>query len=260
MRVTNVPMRGSLQDRVVVVTGATSGIGRATARKFAAAGAKVVATGRDQRRLAEVAAEVDCALTLDVTDRASVAIFAASVLDRHGGVDVLVNNAGVGLFQPWDETDEAALRRVLDVDFFGQVAVANALLPSLIARRGVLVQVASVAGKRGYPKHTAYCAAKHALVGWSEALRCDLRGTGCDVVVVCPPAVRTPFFENAGYHTFDEDHPGLVPMTADAVADGILDATRTRPRTAILSPRAKALYALSVVAPGVLDRMQRLKR
>jgi NAD(P)-dependent dehydrogenase (short-subunit alcohol dehydrogenase family) len=253
-------MRGSLQGKVVVVTGATSGIGRATAAAFAREGAIVVGTGRDQRRLSELSAFTDHALTLDVTDRESVSIFAASVLDRHGGVDVLVNNAGVGLFRGWEETDEDALRRLLEVDFFGQVAVARAFLPSLIARRGVLVQVASVAGKRGYARHTAYCAAKHALVGWSEALRCDLRGTGCDVVVVCPPAVRTPFFENAGYHTFDEDHPGLVPMTAEAVAEDVIVATRTRRRTAILSPRARLLYALSVVVPGALDGLQRLKR
>jgi NAD(P)-dependent dehydrogenase (short-subunit alcohol dehydrogenase family) len=253
-------MSDSLRDRVVVVTGATSGIGRATARRFVAAGARVVATGRDQARLAEVAAEVDCALTLDVTNRDGIAIFAASVLDRYGGVDVLVNNAGVGLFSAWDATSEADLRRVFDVDFFGQVAVANALLPSLIARKGVLANVASVAGKRGYAKHTAYCSAKHALVGWSEGLRCDLRGTGCDVVVVCPPAVRTPFFENAGYMTFDEDHPGLVPMTADAVAEGIVGAVVTRRRTVILSPRAKVLFGLSIVAPKLLDRLQKAKK
>ncbi|MES2642166.1 MAG: SDR family NAD(P)-dependent oxidoreductase [Myxococcota bacterium] len=253
-------MHPSLSDRVVVVTGATSGIGRATALRFAKAGAKVVATGRDQRRLAEIAPEVDCTLTLDVTDPEGVAIFAAAVVDRYGGADVLVNNAGIGLFEGWETTEDAALRRVMDVNLHGAVAVARALLPSLIARKGVLVQVASVAGKRGYAKHTAYCAAKHALVGWSEALRHDLRGTGCDVVVVCPPAVRTPFFENAGYLTFDEDHPNLVPMTADAVAAGIVDAAATRPRTVILSPRARALYALSVVAPALLERIQGLKR
>jgi len=252
-------MPPSFKDRVVVVTGATSGIGRATALRFAAAGARVVAAGRDQRRLAALAPDVDCTLTLDVTSAEGLAIFTAAVLDRYGGVDVLVNNAGVGLFKAWDDTDEAALRRVMEVNLFGAVAVARAFLPSLLARKGVLVQIASVAGKRGYPKHTAYCAAKHGLIGWSEALRHDLRGTGCDVVVVCPPAVRTPFFENAGYTTFDEDHPGFVPMTADLAAAGIVDATAARSRTAILSPRARALYALSVVAPGALEAVQRLK-
>jgi NAD(P)-dependent dehydrogenase (short-subunit alcohol dehydrogenase family) len=252
-------MGSTVKDRVVVVTGATSGIGRSTALRFARAGARVVGTGRDQNRLAALAPSVDCTLTLDVTDPDSVAVFAAAVLDRYGGVDVLVNNAGVGLFARWEDTDDAALRRVMEVDLFGQIAVARALLPSLIERKGVLVQVASVAGKRGYAKHTAYCAAKHALVGWSEGLRHDLAGTGCDVVVVCPPAVRTPFFENAGYHTFDDDHPGLVPMTADAVAAGIYDATLARRRTVILSPRAKVLWGLSVLSPALLQRIQGFK-
>lgn len=246
-------------DKVVVVTGATSGIGLEVARRFAAAGAKVVGTGRDQERLAALQREVDLALTVDVTSATSVDIFKAAVLDRHGGVDVVVNNAGVGLFQPWTATPVAEIERVMEVNLYGAVRVAHAFLPSLIERKGVLVQVASVAGRRGYAKHTAYCASKHALIGFSESLRADLKGTGAAVVVVCPPAVRTPFFENAGYMTFDEDHPGLVPMTAAAVADGILEATRKRTRTAVLSPRAKFLDALSFVAPSFLERIQKYK-
>lgn len=248
-----------MKDRVVLITGATSGIGRSTALRFARAGALVVATGRDQRRLAELAPQVDLTLTLDVTDRAAVEIAAAAVVDRYGGVDVVVNNAGIGLFEGWDSTTDAALRKVMEVNLYGAVNVASALLPSLIARKGVLVQVASVAGKRGYARHTAYAASKHALVGWSEALRCDLRGTGCNVVVVCPPAVATPFFENAGYTTFTEDHPGMVPMSADEAADGIFRAAVRRRRTVLLSPRAKVLFALSIVAPPVLDWLQRRK-
>lgn len=249
----------SFVNKVVVVTGATSGIGRETAVRFAAAGARVVATGRSQERLAEVAGVVDLALTLDVTDDTSVAIATAAVLDRYGGVDVVVNNAGIGLFSAWEDTDIAAIARVMDVNFYGAVRVARAFLPSLIARKGVLLQVASVAGRRGYARHTAYCASKHALIGWSESVRHDLAGTGASVVVVCPPAVRTPFFENAGYHTFDEDHPNLVTMTPGAVADGVLDAAHRRPDRVILSPRARALDALNFVSPRLLRVVQGFK-
>lgn len=245
--------------KVIVVTGATSGIGLCAARRFAAAGAKVVGTGRDQERLAELQREVDLALTLDVTDPDSVTMATAAVLDRYGGVDVLVNNAGRGLFKAWQDTPVEAIDQVMQVNFYGAVRVAHAFLPSLVARKGVLVQVASVAGRRGYAKHTAYCASKHALIGFSESLRLDLAGTGASVVVVCPPAVRTPFFENAGYMTFDEDHPNLTPMTPEQVADGIVEATAKRTRTAILSPRAKLLDALAFAAPTVLERLQKYK-
>lgn len=252
-------MTTSFRDKVVVVTGATSGIGLEVARQFTAAGAKVVGTGRDQAKLADLQKEIDLALSLDVTDETSVNIAAAAVLDRHGGVDVVVNNAGIGLFKPWQETPVAEVDRVMRVNLYGAIRVAHAFLPSLIARKGVLVQVASVAGRRGYARHTAYCASKHALIGFSESLRHDLKGTGCSVVVVCPPAVRTPFFENAGYLTFDEDHPGLKPMTAAEVADGILAATARRPRTVILSPRARLLDTIHVVSPGLLERIQAFK-
>ncbi len=247
------------QDKVVVVTGATGGIGRETARRFAAAGAKVVGTGRDQARLAELAGEVELALTLDVTDPVSVEIGAAAVLDRLGGVDVLVNNAGIGLFKTVEETTEAELRKILEVNLFGMARVTRAFLPSLRSRRGVLVQVSSVAGRRGYPRLTAYCASKHGMNGWSEALREELKGSGVDVVLVHPPAVDTAFFDNAGYFTFKEEHVGLSMMAPGDVADGILAAAAARPPRVILSARARALDLLFQLAPGALRQLQKVK-
>ncbi len=253
-------MSSRFSDQVVVITGATSGIGRSCALAFGNEGATVIGTGRDQDRLADLAAHVDLALTLDVTDDKSVEAATSAILDRYGRVDVLVNNAGIGLFKSWEDTNVSAMQKVMDVNLYGVVRVTRALLPVMLrADRGAVVNIASVAGRRGYAKHTAYCASKHALMGWSEGLRCDLASTGVDVVVVCPPAVRTPFFENAGYMTFDEDHPGLEPMTPDQVAAGTVEATFRRKRVDILSPRAKALYLASVAAPGLLDRIRGLK-
>lgn len=247
-----------MKDSVVVVTGATSGIGRATALRFVKAGARVVGAGRDQKRLGALG-ELDCVLSLDLTRPESREIFVATVLDRYGGVDVLVNNAGIGCFSSVEETSEEKLRQVMEVDFFGTVALASAFAESLKTRKGVLVQIASVAGLRGYPRHTAYCAAKHALIGWSEALRQEWSGSGASVVVVCPPAVDTPFFKNAGENDFAEKHPGLTMMTAEAVAEAVVWGARSRQRRVVVGERAWVLYAASLLAPGFLDRAKSWK-
>lgn len=247
-------------DQVALVTGATSGIGRELARLLAARGARVVGAGRDQGRLMALAPQVDLALTLDVQQDESVQAAAAAVQDRYGRLDLLINNAGVGLFQPWQDTSMADMRRIMDVNLFGAVRVTSAFLPGMVERgRGCVVNIASVAGERGYAKHTAYCASKHAMIGWSRGLQKDLRGSGVDVVIVCPPAVDTPFFRNAGFLDYREQHPGLSMMSATQVAEQTLQATLARKRQVILSPRARALWLLDKLAPPLVDGLQKLK-
>lgn len=242
-------------DKVVVVTGATSGIGRAAARAFTAAGARVLGTGRHQGRLAELAREVDLALTVDVTESRDVELLRTVAMDRYGRVDVLVNNAGVGLFEGWETSSPEQLRTLLEVNVVGAQRVAQALVPGMVRRGdGHLVQVASVAGKRGFERQTAYCASKHALIGWSEALRQELHGSGVKVHVVCPPAVDTPFFATAGWPEIATEHRRWRPMSAEAVASAILDAIRSDQRQVILTPRARALHLAASHMPEALDK------
>lgn len=251
---------GRFDDQIALVTGATSGIGLELARLLAQRGARVVGTGRDQGRLMALAPQVDLALTLDVQQDDSVQAAAAAVLDRYGRVDLLINNAGVGLFQAWQDTSLDDMQRIMDVNLFGAVRITRAFLPGMVERgRGVVVNIASVAGERGYAKHTAYCASKHAMIGWSRGLQKDLKGSGVDVVIVCPPAVDTPFFSNAGFLDYREKHPGLSMMGPRQVAEQTLSAVGARKRQVILSPRAKALWLLDKLAPPLVDGLQKLK-
>lgn len=227
--------RPPLQDQVFVVTGATRGLGRALARALREAGAVVVGTGRDQAALLKLAPEVDLALTLDVTEREHPRCAADAVLDRFGRVDGVVNNAGQGLFAGWEPSDERQIRRLMELNFLGAVAVSRAFLPAMVAaRRGVLVQIASVAGLEGFSDQSAYCASKHALVGWSRALRAELRGSGVRVLNVHPPVVRTDFFATAGRPDFFERFRGRA-LDPDDVARRVVAAIVGGERELVLS-------------------------
>lgn len=195
------------QDRHVVVTGASSGIGRALAAGFGREGAHVWMGARDERKLAEAAREVDAAggkghaVRLDVTDDASVAAFAQAVSKGAiGGVHVLVNNAGVGAWGRVDETDPETWRRVLATNLTGPFLVTKALLPLMRKAQGrrQVVNVVSVAGKQAFPGSGTYAASKFGLRGWTEALAGELAEEGIRVTGVLPGYVATPLVGRSG--------------------------------------------------------------
>jgi short-subunit dehydrogenase len=249
-----------LRGKVALVTGATSGIGLETARALTSHGAIVVGTGRDQERLATLASEIELALTMDVTDPRSVEIALAAIEDRHGRIDILVNNAGIGCFLDWKESSAEDLERILSVNLVGAVRVASQVLPSMVERgSGVVINVASVAGVRGYASHSAYCASKFGLVGWSRAIRKDLRGTGVSVCIVCPPAVDTPFFATAGRPEFREENKKNGMVSPVEVARHIVQSITAEQAEVVISGRARLLYALDRLAPSFVDRLQQWK-
>ena len=189
--------------RVWLVTGASSGFGRAITEAAVAAGDVVVATARRTGPLQELADaypdQVE-ALALDVTDTAAAAAAVADVLARYGRIDVLVNNAGRGQVGAAEETTEAELRALFDLHVHGPAALVRSVLPGMRQRRsGAVVQMSSFGGQVAYPGFSSYCATKFALEGYSEALAAEVAPLGIRVLVVEPGAFRTSF-SGGGLH------------------------------------------------------------
>jgi NAD(P)-dependent dehydrogenase (short-subunit alcohol dehydrogenase family) len=182
------------QSPVVLITGCSSGIGRATARRFLAAGWRVWATSRDPDDVAELASEGCRTAALDVTDDEQVDHVVAAVVERDGRIDCLVNNAGFGQAGAVEEVPVDQLRAQFEVNVFGPVQLVQAVLPHMrAAESGTVVNVSSLLGRVVYPTRGAYAGSKHALEALSDALRMEVGGFGVDVVLVEPGAVRTGF-------------------------------------------------------------------
>jgi NAD(P)-dependent dehydrogenase (short-subunit alcohol dehydrogenase family) len=184
-------------ETVVAITGAASGIGRALALRYARSGARLGLLDRDAAGLDAVAAELAerrtevQAVACDVTRWEDCKSAIDSILDAYGGVDVLINNAGITHVSPFADTDVEVVRRVMDVNFFGALHCTRAALASLVARRGLVVVLSSVAGFSPLAGRCAYSASKHALHGLFETLRSEQRESGLGVMMVCPGFTRT---------------------------------------------------------------------
>lgn len=191
--------------QTIWITGASSGIGKALALGWAKQGAKLILSGRDRQRLDEVAAEVGNArggatlvLPFEVTDEAAMSSAVARALEWSGGIDVLVNNAGISQRSQAVNTSMQVYRDIVEIDLMAPIALTQAVLPHLVERgSGKLVFMSSIAGKVGVPLRTAYCAAKHGLVGYADALRAELSVKGVDVHVITPGSVATNVSRNA---------------------------------------------------------------
>ena len=215
-----------LAGQVVAITGGGRGIGRATARALIAHGARV-AIGDIEAPLAERTAEElgggAIGLGLDVTDRGSFDAFLSEVERRLGALDVLINNAGIMPIGPFVDETDATARRMVDINLHGVIFGSKLALERFLPRgRGHLVQLASVAGKFGFPGGATYCATKHAVVGLSEAIRAEVRGTNIDVSVVMPVVVNTELGSGLPRTR------GVKPVQPEDVADAIIEALRTR--------------------------------
>lgn len=247
----------------MLITGASSGIGRMTALAMASAGAYVALAARRVSRLESLAREIEArggkaaVFPCDVTNAEAVREAVNGCVKEFGCIDVLVNNAGAGLFASTEQTTEEDLDRMLAVNLKGAFRGIKAALP-VMRRQGTghIINVASTAGLRGSPFIGAYCASKFALVGLTESLRVELLGTGIDVSLVCPGATLTEFFEVAERRT--AHHRGLVgPVeTAEQVARRIVSvAKRPRAEVIVQPVRRKFFLVLNLLMPGFIDRL-----
>jgi NADP-dependent 3-hydroxy acid dehydrogenase YdfG len=224
-----------LTGQVAAITGAARGIGKETARAFVREGIKVAIGDLDLATAQETARELGSgtiALELNVTDRASMAAFLDAAEEQLGAVDVLVNNAGIMQLGPFIAEDDATAQRQVDINVHGVMFGMKEILPRFQDRgRGHLVNIASSAGKGGFPGGATYCGTKHFVVGVSEAVRGELRGTNIEVSCVMPGIVNTELAQ--GLHAAR----GVKTIEPTDVAEAIVEALR-RPRFDVYVPKS----------------------
>ena len=251
--------------QVVLITGASSGIGLAAAKAFANEGCSLLLAARRVDRLNDVATTcralgVPCEVFgADIQDSPQVLRLADAAIEKFGRIDVLINNAGMGHYapfhqQPW-ETVQATLRTNLE----GALALCHAVIPCMIRQKsGTIVNVSSVVGKRAVPFLAAYCASKFGLWGFSQSLRLELRPHGIHVCHFCPAATATEFQQVAGMESSSGSPIGMD--SADQVAAAMVEAVVKQKREYIMSPVERILIKAHLLAPSLTDRLLALVR
>ncbi len=254
-------MLRKLRGTTAVITGATSGIGRETAFEFARSGVNVVAAGRREDRLLDLASEIEAAggnaiaVRTDVSDQEQVENLIERAVKRFGAVNTLVNNAGVGLAARFEDQSIDDFKRVMEVNFWGAVYASKAALTQMRRQPagGVIINVSSIMGKRGVPYETAYCASKFALAGFSEALRTEVMSDKIDVSTIFPGAVETEIFETSSNQT-GLQFPGYLPkFPARELARIIVQDARFPQPEIVMAMDAQAINFFNKVAPNLVD-------
>ena len=240
---------------VALVTGASSGIGSATAESLARKGYRVVVHGRDERAVTEVARRVDgVAVTVDLARPDGAELLAARALDVAGRVDVLVNNAGIGWAGSFAEMPVTTIEPLMTVNLTAPIALTRLLLPEMLERgHGCLVFVTSIVGRLGVAGEAVYAATKAGLDCFAESLRAETRDSGVTIGVVMPGVVDTPFFERRGA-SYTRSRPR--PISATAVAEAVARCVETG-AAEVYTPRWLRLpVAVRGVAPGAYRRLE----
>src|SRR5215470_4970238 len=256
-------MRSSRDRRVIAITGASAGIGRATALRLAREGSAIAACARRADRLDALAREITAAggqaltLVADVTSEPAMTSFVDRTVERFGQLDVMMCNAGFGIYGAIDDISADQMRKLMDVNYFGTFYAARAALAVFRRQqRGHLVIVSSIVGKRGVPYMGAYSATKFAQIGLAECLRSELHGTDIHVSVVCPVSTATEFTEVMTRETGGDVSRSFGPaQTVDEVADAIARALDHPTPEVYPYFKSRGLVLLNAIAPGFTDRL-----
>lgn len=247
----------------VIITGASAGVGRATAHRFARTGARIGLIARDENALADVKKEVEdlggmaSIAPADVADAQAVFAAADALQEALGRPDIWINDAMVTVFSPFAEMTPEEYRRVTEVTYLGFVHGTMAALRLMRERdRGTIVQVGSALGYRGIPLQSAYCGAKHAIRGFTDSVRCELIHDGSDIhlTTVNLPAVNTPQFDWARTHMATQPRPVAPVFEPEVAADAIYRAAHRRQREYWLGQSSAEVILGNMLGPALLDR------
>lgn len=253
--------RREIKGSRILVTGASSGIGRAVALELASAGAELVVLARREdrlKRLAEEAAALGVKIEIvagDITDEACRRRAIDAAVERYNGLDILVNNAGVGAMGLFEHADPARVRRVFEVNFFALVEMTRLALPLL--QKGVrpmVVNVSSILGHRAVPYSSEYSASKFAVQGFSEAIRAEFARHRIDVLVVSPGTTETEFFDSVIERTGEPAWPKHTPISPEKVARQMVRAMRQGRHEIIPYFPGKLLCWINRLSPSLMDR------
>jgi short-subunit dehydrogenase len=250
------------KDKVVVITGGSDGIGRALVDLCLSKGAKVSTCGRHHDKLYRLQSEYPSypllTVVADVANENDCRHFIESTIKTFGGIDILINNAGISMRAELNELDVDVIRKVMDINFFGVVYCTKYALQSLKERKGTVVGVSSIAGYRGLPGRSGYSASKFALQGWLEAIRTELLDE-VHVMWVCPgftaSNIRNAALNKQGQAQGESPLDEGQLMTAEECAEHILHAIEKKKRTLVLTFTGKRTVFMNKFFPGLADKM-----
>lgn len=256
-------MNAYYKDKVVVVTGGTDGIGKALVTALLGFGAKVATCGRNHDRLYDLQSTHPSSplhtLVADVSSEQDCKRFITSTVQVFGGIDIIINNAGISMRGLLKDLEVNVIKKVMDINFFGAVYCTRMALPYIIKSRGTIVGVSSIAGYRGLPGRTGYSASKFALQGFLEALKTEVMDEGVHVMWVCPgfttSGIRDRALNDKGEKQEENPMDEGKLMPADECAWHLLKAIKNKKRTLVLTMTGKETVFLNKFFPSLADKL-----